>query len=254
MAITEFKGKYRFLSNFYLLPDGKSSEHYFQAAKSSGADQYARVMAASSPMQAKRLGRQVKVRADWDQVKVSIMASCLRMKFSYRPLADMLLATTGQALVEGNHWHDNFWGVCSCDRPTCQGTGKNILGHLLVMERDHLRRQQEAAAPHNHAPDPWTSGPNGPTKYVDECDISGSDPSAFANSPIPFLRIESSPEEFADLKSVYAHKQELWSAPIFQARYVAPFQAETRAQGEPWPSQRGSSALSQRDEPSDPDA
>ena len=32
-------------------------------------------------------------------------------------------------LIEGNDWHDTFWGVCN-------GIGKNWLGKILEEERD----------------------------------------------------------------------------------------------------------------------
>ena len=35
-------------------------------------------------------------------------------------------------LVEGNDWHDRFWGVC-------RGQGKNHLGKLLMRVRESLR-------------------------------------------------------------------------------------------------------------------
>ena len=47
-------------------------------------------------------------------------------------------STTGDAeLIEGNTWHDNYWGVCSCSK--CNGRGKNRLGKLLMKVREELR-------------------------------------------------------------------------------------------------------------------
>jgi predicted NAD-dependent protein-ADP-ribosyltransferase YbiA (DUF1768 family) len=45
------------------------------------------------------------------------------------------LVNTGEILlVEGNCWHDNFWGDCYC--PKCfNRMGKNMLGRLLMKVR-----------------------------------------------------------------------------------------------------------------------
>ena len=58
------------------------------------------------------------------------------------------------AQVEGNHWHDTYWGVCNPEafgKPPCTkgcgGTGENQLGKILMRVRDELRcAEAEAAA------------------------------------------------------------------------------------------------------------
>jgi predicted NAD-dependent protein-ADP-ribosyltransferase YbiA (DUF1768 family) len=47
-------------------------------------------------------------------------------------LADRLLLTGDEELIEGNYWHDHIWGVCD-------GTGTNWLGKILMEIRDELR-------------------------------------------------------------------------------------------------------------------
>ena len=51
----------------------------------------------------------------------------------------MLLSTGGGDLVEGNRWHDNFWGRCVC-RACRRIGGANVLGTLLMQVRAELRR------------------------------------------------------------------------------------------------------------------
>lgn len=86
---------------------------------------------AHSPGEAKRRGRKVTMRDDWKEVKIDIMLDLLQLKFSDPILKQQLLATGNAKLVEGNYWHDNFWGTCRCGR--CNNVRKeNWLGRLLM--------------------------------------------------------------------------------------------------------------------------
>ena len=82
--------------------------------------------------QAKRAGRKLTLRQDWEDVSISIMREILRTKFQDHHMATKLMGTGDILLVEGNNWHDNFWGDCNCEK--CQRiVAKNVLG-LLLME------------------------------------------------------------------------------------------------------------------------
>lgn len=142
--ITSFSGEFEFLSNFYpvdLLVDGilyHSSEAAFQAAKTSDISQKIRISDAKTPGEAKRLGRQVTMRRDWEEKKDKVMFDLLRKKFTRgTDLAKRLDATGDAVLVEGTKWHDQYWGVCTC--PKCHGEGRNILGQLLMTVRAENR-------------------------------------------------------------------------------------------------------------------
>jgi predicted NAD-dependent protein-ADP-ribosyltransferase YbiA (DUF1768 family) len=66
------------------------------------------------------------------------MEAALRKKFAIPELREKLLATGDAWLEEGNHWHDNFWGVCHCI--DCQDEmGWNHLGKLLMKIRADIR-------------------------------------------------------------------------------------------------------------------
>lgn len=80
--------------------------------------------------QAKRLGRKLQLRKDWDEVKVPIMRELLFIKFKHPVLRDKLVAVT-EELVEDNTWNDTFWG-------RCKGIGDNNLGKLLTEVRDFI--------------------------------------------------------------------------------------------------------------------
>jgi ribA/ribD-fused uncharacterized protein len=137
-TIDSFVGEYRFLSNFspsLLVIDGLSYptvEHAFQALKTENPTEREIVRTARTPGQAKKLGRRVTLRSDWNTVRVSVMKMLLEKKFSDKVLRSELLATGDAELVEGNYWNDTFWGVC-------RGRGENWLGKLLMEIRSSFR-------------------------------------------------------------------------------------------------------------------
>ena len=146
--IDSFRGAFDFLSNFYgasVFYDGlwyQNSEAAFQSAKTLDPEMRKKFTAAS-PSQAKSMGRMVNLRPDWEQVKDGIMLEILRSKFAPGTrCAERLLATGSLLLIEGNTWHDNYWGVCQCEK--CRGKkGLNHLGELLERVRDELRHAAE---------------------------------------------------------------------------------------------------------------
>ena len=146
-TIENFDEEYSFLSNFYSSPvrqDGvtyPTVEHAFQACKTTDFAEREPIRQASTPGQAKRLGRRVTLRPDWEQIKVSVMRELLLQKFKDDLLKAQLLATGEAVLIEGNTWHDCYWGFCRCER--C-GKGSNMLGILLMEVRDKLRESTEA--------------------------------------------------------------------------------------------------------------
>ena len=142
--IVEFDGNYAFLSNFYPSPiyhEGityPTNEHFFQAMKTLDIDERKAIAAAETPGLAKRMGRNVKLRPDWEKIKVDVMRLGLMLKFTDAALAEKLIATGNKMLVEGNWWHDNTWGSCYCEK-CCTHPGRNLLGHLLVDLREELK-------------------------------------------------------------------------------------------------------------------
>lgn len=136
-TINGFQGEYRFLSNFYPCRitfyglTFTSVEAAFQAAKCADKQQRESFCDLSAA-DAKRLGRSVALRQDWEQRKLTIMHNLLVHKFYENPeLLGKLLATGTAPLVEGNTWHDNFWGNCTCSRCS-RIDGQNTLGRLLM--------------------------------------------------------------------------------------------------------------------------
>ena len=136
-----FREEYEFLSNFYparVFFDGvlyDNSEAAYQAQKC--AEPQARLaFTRLTADEAKRMGRKVDLRVDWEDVKISLMEGIVRAKYEQHPeLAARLLETGNKPLFEGNYWHDLFWGV---DMKT--GKGRNELGRILMALREEIRR------------------------------------------------------------------------------------------------------------------
>lgn len=133
--INKFDGQHSFLSNFFIdtLPN-LSVENRYQATKTEDPAQKQAILSASSPALAKKLGRKVTMRPDWNEIKYNVMWELLWRKFQVPFLKELLLSTKDEPLIEGNYWHDNYWGMCNCQK--CINKQKyNHLGRLLMSLR-----------------------------------------------------------------------------------------------------------------------
>ena len=150
-TIDNFRDDYYFLSNFYpsaVIYKGYTylnNEAAFQAQKTISAYQYDNgeksftderlQFTTLSPGDAKRLGRSVKLRPDWEDIKVNIMHDIVYAKFNQNPeLKEKLLATGDTYLIEGNTWGDRVWGQVN-------GNGRNLLGQILMDVRTEFERE-----------------------------------------------------------------------------------------------------------------
>lgn len=137
--IKEFRGENYFLSNFYqaqVFYEGiayDNSEAAFQASKSFNP-KVRKTFQYNSGSTAKRRGKRVVLRPDWESVKLKIMREICYAKFTQNPeLKQKLLQTGNCILVESNDWGDTYWGVCN-------GSGENHLGKILMDIRDELKK------------------------------------------------------------------------------------------------------------------
>lgn len=147
--IDKFSEEYRFLSNFYpciIEFEGivyPSNEHYYVAMKFNDEQIYNnihytveefRIMISEvvNPGRVKKIGQNIKVRDDWDSIKLDIMNFGIREKFKDDDLKNLLLSTGNKKLIEGNVWKDTFWGVYN-------NNGKNHLGRILMQVRREIR-------------------------------------------------------------------------------------------------------------------
>ena len=138
MVIDSFKGKYFFLSNFYESPviyEGityLNNEAAFQAQKTL-TNKERLAFSMLNPSQAKKLGRSVSLRSDWEDIKIDIMYNICKAKFTQNETLKTKLLKTGDAtLIEGNTWGDKIWGQVN-------GVGENNLGKILMRIREELK-------------------------------------------------------------------------------------------------------------------
>lgn len=131
-----FRNQFRFLSNFWIAPiqvggmNFATSEHAYQAAKSLDPEDWRVIQKCNTPGAAKKAGRYITMRPDWDQIKLEAMEEILRAKFDqHQYLMKSLKKTKPWELIEENTWGDTFWGVC-------KGIGHNHLGILLMKIRE----------------------------------------------------------------------------------------------------------------------
>lgn len=148
--------RYRFLSNFFVgdpiqIYGGSfaTGEHLFQALKADDPSNFRTIMRAKTPHDAKRYGRTIRLREDWEQVKYDAMMFTIRVKFHRsRPEAQMLLDTGDALLIEGTYWGDDVWGVCLTPNrpPWLTAPGRNWLGTMLMARRAELRSEVDYPA------------------------------------------------------------------------------------------------------------
>lgn len=146
-VIDEFREAYGFLSNYHICNLDYEGNNYccaesaFQAMKENNPAErgnYSHLY----PSEAKKKGHACNLRSDWEEVKLDIMYDILKVKFSDKELKERLLLTGDKELIEGNNWHDNFWGNCVCKK--CRSIeGKNMLGKLLMKLRSELNNKKD---------------------------------------------------------------------------------------------------------------
>ncbi len=112
-----------------------TSEHYFQAQKFEDRAYRRKIRMAKTPMIAARLGRDRsrRLRRDWESVKVEVMRKAVRAKFQQHEDLRELLLSTGEARLVERTTNDSYWGDGG------DGSGKNMLGRILMQVRKELR-------------------------------------------------------------------------------------------------------------------
>ena len=139
--VNEPFGEFSNFARFPIRLGGKTwptSEHYFQAQKYAGTPREEEIRTAKTPSEAARLGRdrKQKLRRDWESVKDQVMREAVLAKFTqHEQLRALLLSTGDEVLVEHTE-NDNYWG------DGADGSGRNMLGRILMSVRDELRQQE----------------------------------------------------------------------------------------------------------------
>lgn len=147
--IDSFSGENRFLSNFYpseIVYGGRifpTSEHLYQALKCKNVEDFIAISECSTPGKAKSMGQKISLISDWETVRVNAMRFVVMQKFTtsktHEELAAKLIGTKEYYLIEGNNWHDNFFGACTCEKCAKQ-RGSNWLGIILMEVRHSLMK------------------------------------------------------------------------------------------------------------------
>jgi ribA/ribD-fused uncharacterized protein len=133
----KFRDQYWFLSNmypcsiFYRGTTWKSAEHLFQASKTTHITQRDWIAQSQNASEAKRRGRLVTLRDNWNTIRVPVMREVVTLKFSQNAYLLEKLRKIDGTIVEDNTWGDKFWGKCN-------GQGENHLGIILMAVRDYL--------------------------------------------------------------------------------------------------------------------
>lgn len=114
-----------------------TSEHYFQAQKFQDWADAEDVRRARSPKEAADIGRDRSraLRRDWEAVKDDVMRRAVLRKFETHDDIYQILLDTGEEQIVENAPGDYYWG-CGAD-----GSGKNMLGKILMEVREVLRRR-----------------------------------------------------------------------------------------------------------------
>ena len=141
--IETFSEEFHFLSNFHPSPimykgiAYPTSEHAYQAAKTLNENSRTNIALLETPSEAKKYGRSVRLRLDWNEIKLDVMKEIVRAKFTQNPLLqEKLLATNDIELEEGNTWGDKYWGIYNEE-------GENHLGKILMNLRKRLNTTTE---------------------------------------------------------------------------------------------------------------
>lgn len=128
-----FIDQYDFLSNFYpavVTYDGcefPTSENAYQYAK---VNANLNAFQLCTPGQAKKMGRTLPISEGWESKKIDVMREILNSKFQITSELEHRLIDVKEEIIEHNHWHDNIWGICTCEK--CGNKGENHLGRLLM--------------------------------------------------------------------------------------------------------------------------
>lgn len=145
-VIGRFSGPYECFSNFSEHAvnvfgfDFPTAEHAFVYAKN--PDAWLPAWLDRTPGQVKRLGRRIELRPNWEDIKLDCMTAIVGRKFAqHKDIAGILLDTGIATLIEGNYWHDVFWGMCNghCKSGPHALYGDNELGCILMDVRNDLR-------------------------------------------------------------------------------------------------------------------
>ena len=137
------KNEYAWLSNMCLFPKPiivnnekiKSSEHYYHSRKTLDPVLRKQILEMDNPYEVKKFCKTIKIRDDWEYVKIPVMKEASNIKYSITYFRLKLIACK-EPIIEENKHYDIFWG-------TCNGKGENNLGKILTELRERIIKEEE---------------------------------------------------------------------------------------------------------------
>jgi len=138
-------GEFRNSSEHGFMLEGnywKSADHYVQAQRFQCAETQALVRESAYAFTAKSLARErpYALRNDWHIVRDRVMENAVRAKFAAHPPLTEKLQSTGDAEIIEASPMSRYWGAGA------DGTGKNMLGRILMKVRAELKENLLAAS------------------------------------------------------------------------------------------------------------
>ncbi|MBC8115397.1 MAG: NADAR family protein [Candidatus Saccharimonas sp.] len=113
-----------------------TAEHFFQTQKFHDVSVQKQILKTRSATEVIRIASnpKLRVRRDWDAVKLGFMRTAVRTKFTQISDLKTLLLNTGDAELINHSDTDSYWADGG------DGGGRNMLGVVLMEVRDELRR------------------------------------------------------------------------------------------------------------------
>ena len=136
--ITEFRGEFSWLSNFFPIKIEydeivyPSVENAYQAGKLINKKDR-EMFIDITPGKAKKLWRNYPTYNLTEEFRLNLMYQLLSIKFNQEPFKSLLIATDNCNIIEKNYWGDMFFGYC-----LKTNQGKNHLGQMIMNIREKL--------------------------------------------------------------------------------------------------------------------
>ena len=115
----------------------KTVEHYYQSEKFDNQEIKNKIINAETPKEASSIGRDRnnKRKDNFKKIKNQVMLEGLLEKFRQNEdIRNKLLETNDEEIVEKTI-DEYYWGIGK------DGTGKNVIGHLLMKTRNIIREE-----------------------------------------------------------------------------------------------------------------
>lgn len=120
--------------------------HYKKALLFNDYEIAKKIINSNTPQEAKMLGRKVKNfdNLKWDEKKVDIVKTGIRLKFEQNGLISQMLLSTGEKYLVEAASNDRIWGIGFNSNDAVASInlwGENLLGKILMEIRTELKNK-----------------------------------------------------------------------------------------------------------------